>query len=155
MRQAFCLRKPSLRANRSRECSPDDRLREAIQLPSATTKLDCFVAALLAMTGGKSVVLQKTLRVDIDLELEIAFCLWTCGEPFAQVFGQVDVAQRLHQQAEAIASLDHGERCFGRSQHLDALVERGNRCKLARKSFGGRPVAGGDDQARQPPERRI
>ena len=40
----------SLRANGSRECAPDDRLREAIH--SRKERLDCFVAALLAMTKG-------------------------------------------------------------------------------------------------------
>jgi hypothetical protein len=39
---------PSLRATGSRERAPDDRLREAIQ--SSKGSLDCFVAALLAMT---------------------------------------------------------------------------------------------------------
>jgi hypothetical protein len=38
-----------LRANGSRECAPDDRLREAIQ-PCPRKILDCFVASLLAMT---------------------------------------------------------------------------------------------------------
>jgi hypothetical protein len=33
----------SLRANGSRECAPDDRLREAIQKPHVK-ELDCFVA---------------------------------------------------------------------------------------------------------------
>jgi hypothetical protein len=33
---------PSLPANGSRECAPDDRLREAIQCPKE--RLDCFVA---------------------------------------------------------------------------------------------------------------
>jgi hypothetical protein len=33
---------PSLRANGSGECPPDDRLREAIQCDAG--KLDCFVA---------------------------------------------------------------------------------------------------------------
>ena len=33
----------SLRANGSRECAPDDRLREAIQSPEY--RLDCFVAS--------------------------------------------------------------------------------------------------------------
>src|SRR5258707_2286818 len=42
---------PSLRANGSRECAPDDRLREAIHR-STRVRLDCFVAALLAMTAG-------------------------------------------------------------------------------------------------------
>jgi hypothetical protein len=41
-----------LRANGSRECAPDDRLREAIHAcPSKT--LDCFVASLLATTGER------------------------------------------------------------------------------------------------------
>src|ERR1700716_2847126 len=47
---ALFLFKPSLRANGSRECAPDDRLREAIQLlcsDKEKRKLDCFVAALL------------------------------------------------------------------------------------------------------------
>src|SRR3979490_1455587 len=34
---------PSLRANGSRECAPDDRFREAIQ--SKEKRVDCFVAA--------------------------------------------------------------------------------------------------------------
>src|SRR6267378_6025790 len=39
--------KPSLRANGSRECAPDDRVREAIQLCDERKKRDCFVASLL------------------------------------------------------------------------------------------------------------
>jgi len=39
----------SLRGNGSRECAPDDRLREAIHR-AAKRRMDCFVAALLAMT---------------------------------------------------------------------------------------------------------
>jgi len=35
---------PSLRANGSRECAPDDRLREAIHRTAQRKKLDCFVA---------------------------------------------------------------------------------------------------------------
>jgi hypothetical protein len=42
---------PSLRANGSRECAPDDRLREAIH-SAASREMDCFVASLLAMTGS-------------------------------------------------------------------------------------------------------
>jgi hypothetical protein len=59
---------------------PDDRLREAIQ---GLRKLDCFVATLLAMTLESGRFSQKTLRIDIDLELEIALCLWPRREPFA------------------------------------------------------------------------
>ncbi len=48
----------SLRANGSRECAPDDRLREAIH---ATTReaMDCFVALFLAMTGYKRVITRR------------------------------------------------------------------------------------------------
>ena len=42
-----------MRANGSRECAPEDRLREAIQRPDLA-RLDCFVASLLAMTGEAS-----------------------------------------------------------------------------------------------------
>jgi hypothetical protein len=45
---------PSLRANGSRECAPDDKLREAIH-GEAKRKLDCFAA--LAMTVLKYVLL--------------------------------------------------------------------------------------------------
>jgi hypothetical protein len=40
---------PSLRANGSRECAPDDRLREAIHRVSREVCI-CFVATLVAMT---------------------------------------------------------------------------------------------------------
>jgi len=39
-------------ANGSRECAPDDRLREAIQ--NSGIGLDWFVALLLAMTAAQS-----------------------------------------------------------------------------------------------------
>jgi len=39
---------PSLRANGSRQCTPDDRLSEAIHCQERN--LDCFVALFLAMT---------------------------------------------------------------------------------------------------------
>ncbi len=42
-----------MRANGSRECAPDDGLREAIQ--DIRQEVDCFVALLLAMTSGMPV----------------------------------------------------------------------------------------------------
>jgi len=64
-------RKPSssLRANGSRECAPDDRLREAIH--SQEEGLDCFVAALLAMTAGTGHLhggLREVLAKDCRME---------------------------------------------------------------------------------------
>src|SRR5688572_20232708 len=44
--------KPSLRANGSRECAPDDRLREAIH-PSVCRAMDCFVARAPRNDGGE------------------------------------------------------------------------------------------------------
>ncbi len=46
------MKTPLLRANRSRERAPDDRLSEAIHRP--VVELDCFVALLLAMTVAQS-----------------------------------------------------------------------------------------------------
>jgi hypothetical protein len=46
---------PSLRANGSRECAPDDRLRKGNQ-SGRKARMDCFVASLLAMTIYKQTV---------------------------------------------------------------------------------------------------
>jgi hypothetical protein len=65
-----------LRANGSRECAPDDRLREAIQ--GRKQGLDCFVASLLALTeaaelqgnrdaSSASASLLKVRRLPISL----------------------------------------------------------------------------------------
>jgi hypothetical protein len=42
---------PSLRANGSRECAPDDRLREAIHL-TACGGMDCFAALAMTVEGA-------------------------------------------------------------------------------------------------------
>jgi hypothetical protein len=55
---------PSLRANGSRECAPDERLREAIH-GSTCCGMDCYVAALLAMTllvQTKNIMLRASLH---------------------------------------------------------------------------------------------
>src|SRR5207248_2997613 len=98
---------------------------------------------------------QKALRVDVDLELLIALRLRADGEPVAQIVREVEAARRFHQDAEAVAALDDGERRLGRPQHLYALVARRERNQPAAKPFRARTVARGDDQARQPSERRI
>src|ERR1700686_5693472 len=98
---------------------------------------------------------QKALRIDIDLELEIALGLRAGREPFAQIFRQIDAARRFYQQPETIAALDHRKRGFRRSQYLDPRVDRRDRSKPARETLRRGPVARRDDQARQPAERRI
>src|ERR1700759_3016346 len=99
--------------------------------------------------------LQKALRIDVDLELEIALGLRPGGEPFAQIVRQIDIAQRLHQNPEPVAALDDGQRRFGGAEHLDALVDRRDGSKPARETLRGGAVAGGNDQAGEPAERRI
>src|ERR1700739_5082609 len=86
---------------------------------------------------------QKSLRIDVDFELEVAFGLRACGQPFPQIFRQVDIALRLHEQAEAIASLDHGEWGLGRPEHLDPFVELRDGREPAGEPFWGGPGAGG------------
>src|SRR5216684_6320729 len=55
---------PSLRANGSRECAPDDGLREAIQ--DIRHEVDCFVASLLAMTlDGPSAMAEGDSRMKV------------------------------------------------------------------------------------------
>src|SRR5438874_1448947 len=80
----------SLRANGSRERAPDDRLREAIQ--SSTGKLDCFVAAPLAMTEGLHLLLRLAL-------------------PLARPAGLIDLDRDIERfRAAAIAGAAHGGR---------------------------------------------
>src|SRR5437868_14796656 len=111
---------------------------------AAKGKLDCFVAPLLAMTAeATAAASQKTLRIDVDLELEIAFCLRPRRQPFAQVLREIDVAQRFHQQAESIAALDDRERRLRGAQHLHAVIDRGHGGKFSRKAFRPRTVARG------------
>src|SRR5579872_3870908 len=61
-------------------------------------------------------VSQKALRIDIHLELEIAFGLGATSQPLAQIFGQVEIAPRLRQQAKPVATLDDRERRLCRSE---------------------------------------
>ena len=68
---------------------------------------------------------------------------------------QIEVARRLHQNPETIAPAHHRERRFGGAEHAHAVIERRRRGELARKAFGRVLVGARDDQAREPPERRI
>jgi hypothetical protein len=48
-----------LRANGSRECAPDDKLREAIHASHAEERMDHFVASLLATTEKHSFAISQ------------------------------------------------------------------------------------------------
>jgi len=54
-----------------REAPPDDKLREAIQLAAQRTKLDCFVASLLAMTKNQ-VFVSAFFETNTALRLSIS-----------------------------------------------------------------------------------
>src|SRR5260370_14993987 len=56
--------RPSLRATGSRECAPDDRLREAIHLATERKKrIDCFAALAMAVVSRVRVLAARCARV--------------------------------------------------------------------------------------------
>jgi len=63
-REIAKLYPPSLRATGSRECAPDDRLREAIHCHLVHGKMDCF--ASLAMTRRGCGVLDRPVEPGDD-----------------------------------------------------------------------------------------
>src|SRR6266446_8782749 len=68
---------PSLRANGSRECAPDDRLREAIHLAARRAWIASSLS-LLAMTNSTRLILP-------DGQITSDFQKW-CQAPFAKIF---------------------------------------------------------------------
>jgi hypothetical protein len=65
---------PSLRANGSRECAPDDRLREAIH-PCRRKKLDCFVATLPCANASRLSQAMTVTELVVPDE-SITPCAW-------------------------------------------------------------------------------
>jgi hypothetical protein len=65
LRTAQIHKKPSLRANGSRECAPDDRLREAIH--GATRKKEWIASSqvLLAMTAGQAFAISPRVSREV------------------------------------------------------------------------------------------
>src|SRR4249919_3956026 len=58
----------SLRANGSRECAPDDWLREAIHR-AICGGMDCFVASFLAMTPGHDLAFSPRVAPEVCWKL--------------------------------------------------------------------------------------
>src|SRR4051812_8827152 len=52
--------------------------------------------------------LEKALRVDVHVELDIARAFGRGGKPFPQIAGEIEGTRRLHQQAEPVAAAHHG-----------------------------------------------
>ena len=84
--------RPSLRANGSRECAPDDGLREAIQF-AAQRKLDCFSHSLLAMTAE-----YQCTAMQIRLRDLAAQCARVLQEPSAPREGVGNAGCPVHPQ---------------------------------------------------------
>src|SRR6476659_8840699 len=115
-----------------------------------TAKKDWIASwvALLAMTdNAPAALLQKTLRIDVDLELEIALGLWACRKPLPQILRQIDAPGGFYQKPETIAALDHRKRGFGGPQHLDPWIDRRDRGQPARIALRSGSIARGNDQA--------
>src|SRR5262245_28069509 len=105
--------------------------------------------------GHRILTLKKTLRVDVNVEADLALAPGRGGEPFPQIGGEIEATRGFHQQPEAMAAAHDGERCFRWSQHAHVLRRRRDSGEPARKEFGRRPLARRDEEAREPPERRI
>src|SRR5262249_61000692 len=99
-------------------------------------------------------LLQEALRIDVDLELQVALDLGRGGEPPAQETRKVEGPWRLHQNAKSIASAYDRKRSFSRAEysHLVGAVRGGG--KLACKGFRHKAIAGRNNETREPPERR-
>ena len=107
------------------------------------------------MSPHRTTCSKKALRIDVDFELERALRLGHSSKPFAQIGRKIEIARRFHQHAEAVAPAHHRERRFGGTEHAHLIVDRRNRGDFPRVGFGGVLVGAGNEQARQPAERRI
>src|SRR4051794_13540755 len=95
----------------------------------------------------------KALRVDIDLDPEIAADAFGGAQPEADVAREVEVARTLRQKAHPVAAADHGDGGIRRPEQPEALGLRRCAQQPAGKAGGGVVFAGRNDQRRQPAER--
>src|SRR5262249_5166338 len=99
--------------------------------------------------------LKKTLRVDVDVEPDLALAPGRGGEPFPQRGGEAEATGGLAHHREARAPAHAGERRSRWPQAAHVVCGRRGGGEPARKEFGRRPLARRDEQAREPTERRI
>src|SRR6516164_6049062 len=69
------------------------------------------------LAAARNASSQEALRVDIDLELEVACALGCEREPSPQISGEIEAARRFDQQAKAIPAAQHCKRRFRRSKN--------------------------------------
>ena len=72
----------------------------------------------------RMIILQKTLRIDVDIELDRAVLLRRRRQPFAQVGRQIESARRFDQQPQPVPAAHQRERRFGGAEHAHVVVEK-------------------------------
>src|SRR5580704_17206527 len=98
---------------------------------------------------------QKTLRIDIDIELDRTVLLRRRREPLPQIGREIEIARRLDQQPEAMPAADQRERRFGGAEDAHLVLGWRGAGESARMSLGGVLIGAGDDDRGEAAERRI
>src|SRR5262249_7212163 len=99
--------------------------------------------------------LQKTLWIDIDVELDAA-CAFRCGsKPTAHKGRQIKIPRRLDQQPKSVAAAQYRKRRFRRSENKPFVEARRQCGKPPRVALGSPALACRDDQAGQSTKGRI
>ena len=105
------------------------------ELSSAAFQVGIVLASAAVITGMIGLALslihisgydasQKTLRIDIDIELDRAVLLRRRRKPLAQVGREIEITRRFDQQAEAMPAAHQRERRFGGAEDSHVVVGR-------------------------------
>ena len=108
---------------------------------------------LLCLSRLHSRRLQKTLRIDVDIELDRALGLRRGGEPFAQISREIESARRFDQQAQAVTAAHQSKRRFGGAEHAH-VVAAARRAPAPGRKFVS-CLSAPETTSREPSERRI
>src|SRR5262249_57456276 len=101
--------------------------------------------------GHRILTLKKTLRVDVNVEPDLALAPGRGGEPFPQIGGEIEATGGFHQQPKSMAAAHDGERRFRWSQHAYFLRRRRGSGEPPRKEFGRPSLPPPAAEAREPP----
>src|ERR1700733_3522647 len=126
---------------------------------TATTTSTPSKSRMVSMVSAMRRPLQKTLRIDVDIELDGAAPLRRLGEEPPQIGREIVIARRFQEKPHAVAAANERERRFGRAEQahavLGVLVDRGRARQLAGIGHGLVLVGAGDDDRGEPSERRV
>src|SRR5580692_6681026 len=84
---------------------------------SCTFSLRCSVSCSDDETRS-----QKTLRIDVDIELDRAVLLRRRRQPLTQIGREIEIARRFDQQAETMPAAHQSERRFGGAEDAHLIV---------------------------------